>query len=230
MLSRVKNVLVVEPHADDLVIGCGGLVAKLVEENKANIFSVLLSPSPSVYRKIKGDQGEYETYGWEQRFAELQEAMHELGFHDVEIPWLDAAEDVHHRLDMMSQSELISMLEKHVRRSKPDLVLIPERSYNQDHRAIYDAFMTVARPHFYSGIVLAYETTMEREFEPTFLVELTNDQWQKKMNACGKYKTQLGKSEHLFSMDTIDITAQYRGRLIYSKYAEAYRLVRGVFK
>lgn len=229
MLHNVKRVLVVEPHADDLVIGCSGTLAKLKEENNVEIFSILLSPSPAIYRKIKGVAGSYEEYSWDKRYQELLEAMQILGFDDIDIPFLDKSSEVHHRLDMMPQADLISILEKKVAKCKPDLVFIPEMSYNQDHRAIYNAFQTVARPHFYNGIVLAYETTMEKDFEPTLIVPLTTEQMEKKINACSCYETQLGTDCHLFSLPTMHVAAQYRGRLAYANYAEAFRVVRGVY-
>src|SRR3989338_1553250 len=229
ILDGIKRALIIEPHADDLVIGCGGVIQFLVER-EIEIFSILLSPSPKIYEKIKNDAMSYVEYSWEDRFKELKRAMDILGFSDVDIPFLDNAESVHHKLDTIPQYELIKILEEKVKRCSPDLVFIPEKSYNQDHRTINDAFMTVVRQHFYNGTVLAYETTMEMDFEPNCLVPLSDKQFKKKIDACKCYETQLGCSRHLFSLETMEISMRYRGRLVFSDYGEAFRVVRLVLK
>lgn len=129
----------------------------------------------------------------------------------------------------MPLSDLVSAIEACVREQNPDVVLVPERSFNQDHIAVYEAFKVVMRPHFYRGMVLAYETTMEREFEPNVLVPLTQKQMETKLEACKAYKSQLGTPNHLFSLETMELAMRYRGRLVYSDAAEAFKLVRATF-
>lgn len=48
MLSRVKRALVLEPHPDDLVIGCGGLTQKLVAQG-TYVHCLLMSQVPPSY-------------------------------------------------------------------------------------------------------------------------------------------------------------------------------------
>jgi LmbE family N-acetylglucosaminyl deacetylase len=225
MLSRVQSALVLEPHPDDLVIGCGGLTQKLVAQGAA-VHCLLMSAVPPSYRKIYDDKGDYRSYDGDSRMKEADKAMRILG---VASRTTAFGHEWHHKLDAMPRGDLISAIEKSVREKKPDLLLVPERSFNQDHIAVFEAVQAVMRPHFYRGIVLAYETTMEREFVPNVLVPLTDQEVNTKLAACRAYETQLGTANHLFSIETMELSMRYRGRLAYSSAAEAFRLIRASF-
>ena len=225
MLSKIENVLVLEPHPDDLVIGCGGLVQKLVEQG-SNVHCLLMSDVPPEYKKIYDDKGKYEAYLGSTRMAEAEEASRILGLSSRSVAF---EHKWHHKLDALPRSELISAIENSIREHDSDLLLVPERSFNQDHIAVYEAVQAVMRPHFFRGMVLAYETTMEREFEPNVIVSLTDEQVARKLEACRAYKTQLGTDNHLFSVETMELTMKYRGKLAFADAAEAFRLVRGTF-
>lgn len=224
MLTTVTRALVVEPHPDDLVIGCGGLVQRLCEQG-AETHTLLMSEVPRTYNKIYDDTRSYVDYSGEQRMREAAAADRILGVTERTVAF---GPEWHLRLDALSAGELIGAVERCVRRLEPDLVLVPARSYNQDHRAVFDAFQVVMRPHFYRGMAMAYETTMERDFEPNVVVPLAQQHLKRKLDACQEYRTQLGSPEHLFSLDTIELTARYRGRLAYTAAAEAFQLIRGV--
>lgn len=225
MLSRVKSALVLEPHPDDLVIGCGGLTQKLVAQG-AKVHCLLMSEVPPHYRKIYDESGNYTSYDGPARMMEADRAATILGVSGRSTAF---GHEWHHKLDALPRSELISAMEKCVREQNPDLILVPERSFNQDHIAVFEAFQAVMRPHFFRGVVLAYETTMEREFEPNVLVPLTQEQLETKLEACRAYKSQLGTANHLFSLETMELSMRYRGRLVFSDAAEAFRLVRATF-
>ncbi len=225
MLNHVKRALVIEPHPDDLVIGCGGITQKLIAQG-ADVHCLLMSHVPPNYRKIYDDSGKYSEYDGNSRMLEADKAAGILGLSERSIAF---GHEWHHKLDAMPLSDLVSAMEACVREQEPDLVLVPERSFNQDHIAVYEAFKVVMRPHFFRGTVLAYETTMEREFEPNVLVPLTDAQMATKLEACKAYKSQLGTPNHLFSLETMELAMRYRGRLLYTDGAEAFRLVRGAY-
>ena len=225
MLTDITRVLVLEPHPDDLAIGCGGIVQRLVEQG-AEVYGLLMSEVPQKYSKIYEASAGYATYSGAERMLEAEAADRVLRLAGRTIAF---GPEWHHRLDGLPASELIGAIEEAVADRRPDLVLVPARSYNQDHRAVFDAFQAVMRPHFYAGMVLSYETTMEREFEPDVLVSLSEHQLARKLDACRAYQTQLGSPEHLFSLDTIEVAARYRGRLVYTTAAEAFQLIRGVW-
>jgi N-acetylglucosamine malate deacetylase 1 len=225
MLATVTSVLVLEPHPDDLAIGCGGLVQRLGDQG-ASVHTLLMSEVPEKYRKIYGREDGYVSYSGTDRMREAAAADAILGVGGRTIAF---GPDWHHRLDAMPASTLVDAIEDCVGRIRPDLILVPARSYNQDHRAVHDAFQAVMRPHFYRGMVLAYETTMERDFEPNVVVPLTDQQLQRKLDGCRAYVTQLGSPEHMFSLKTIEVGARYRGRLVHGAAAETFQLIRGTY-
>jgi len=225
MLTHIKNALVLEPHPDDMVIGCGGLIQILVSQG-AMVNCLLMSEVPPSYRKIYDESGSYTEYDGTSRMREAERAANLLGLSSRSTAF---SHEWHHKLDALPRGELIGAMEKAVREHNPDLVLVPERSFNQDHVAVFEAFQAVMRPHFYRGMVLAYETTMEREFEPNVLVPLTKEQVETKLEACKAYQSQLGTANHLFSLETMELSMRYRGRLVYSDAAEAFRLIRATF-
>ena len=50
-------------------------------------------------------------------------------------------------LDTLPQKKLIDLIEDYIEDKKPDLVFIPMgNSYNQDHRATFEASITALRP------------------------------------------------------------------------------------
>ena len=225
MLTTVTRALVLEPHPDDLAIGCAGLLQRLADQG-AEVHSLLLSGVPATYPKIYDDSREYQDYAGDVRMREAAAVDRILGLDSRSVAF---GHEWHHRLDALPAADLIGAIEKCVSSVAADLVLVPARSYNQDHRAVFDAFQAVMRPHFYRGMALAYETTMERDFEPNVIVPLTAEQLERKLEACGVFATQLGSSEHLFSLDTIELAARYRGRLAYAAAAEAFQLIRGTY-
>lgn len=225
MFDRVTSVLVLEPHPDDLAIGCGGLVARLTDRG-AKVHTLLFSDVPERYRKIYDDSGEYRDYSAQARRTEAEAADSVLGVASRSIAF---TADWHHRLDALPASELIDCIERRVSEVGADLVLVPARSYNQDHRAVHDAFLSVMRPHFFRGAAVAYETTMERDFTPTLVVPLAREDLARKLDACSRYVTQLGAAEHLFSLETVELSARYRGRLGFTPAAEAFELLRGTW-
>ncbi len=222
MLGAVSRALVLEPHPDDLAIGCAGLVQRLVAQG-AEVHGLLLSDVPQKYVKIYDQGSDYTAYSGEERMREADASDRVIGVGHRTVAF---GPEWHHRLDAMPAADLIAAIEQTVARVRPDLVLVPARSYNQDHRAVHDAFQAVMRPHFYRGAAWAYETTMERDFEPNVIVSLSDERLARKLAACRQYETQLGTPEHLFSLDTIELTARHRGRLAYTPAAEAFQLLR----
>jgi len=56
--------------------------------------------------------------------------------------------------------DLITAIENQINHWKPDIILIPNPSYNQDHQTVYEACMVALRPHdinYFVPKVLMYE-------------------------------------------------------------------------
>src|SRR5262249_47045132 len=118
------SALVVAPHADDEVLGAGGLIALLVERGwRVGVSFPAASGYESAYR---GDRSEMHA-----RVEEMEAATRVLGVAFTEVwPEGDAR---HLRLDTVANSCLIEFVERAVQRLRPDLVVMPCRGhYHQD--------------------------------------------------------------------------------------------------
>jgi N-acetylglucosamine malate deacetylase 1 len=109
--------LVFAPHVDDEVLGC---------------FAFLTRGTHVVHGGIE------DRPSTEIRQSELEESAAALGF---------SFGDLKQPVNAYRSSDLIPGFEAAIDELRPHTVLIPEPSYNQDHRAVYDAAIVATRPH-----------------------------------------------------------------------------------
>ena len=124
--------LIISPHIDDEVLGC---YTFLGEQTFVLYFGV-----------------EDRSYiSSSERKQELLEVSKKIGF---QYELLDFT------VNDYQTNSLISPIEEKINQLRPDYLLIPAKSYNQDHRACHDAAITATRPHdqnFFVRNVLIYE-------------------------------------------------------------------------
>ena len=132
----------------------------------------------------------------------------------------------HSLLDTRPRAELTAAIENHIHDFHPTVLFIPSQTKHQDHLALHDASITAARPYFWQGTVIAYETDGETEFAPNLYVSLPENIMQTKLKAIRCYKTQLSAHPHPVSEQTLTAKAQFRGQYIYATYAEAFQVIR----
>ena len=103
MLSfKDKKVLIISPHPDDEVIGCGGLISK-IKENGGKVYVLFLT---------NGDTNDFSAVGKStsrQRNNEIEKVAKFLKFDDYEIAF--EGNSYHLRLDKVPQIEIISKIE-----------------------------------------------------------------------------------------------------------------------
>ena len=119
------RILVIAPHMDDEVLGCGGTIARHVETGDQVAVCIV---SNRAYNH------NYDPKLIEREQDACRKAKEVLSYH--ELFFLDLPDE---QLDK-SQIDLIIPLEEMVHKQKPDLVYIPHRGdLNQDHRATFEA-------------------------------------------------------------------------------------------
>jgi LmbE family N-acetylglucosaminyl deacetylase len=225
-----QRLLVIAPHADDEVIGSGGLIAK-VKDLGGEAFVLIASVGD--LRHYDGTEG---TVSGTTRRQELAAAMSCLGVDDYDVLYDDS--DRHLRLDQVPRRELVSALERDSRvaidRLKPTMISLPAPSYNQDHEAVHKAGMTACRPHlaalkpFQNVVLLADAPQLSwslRRFNPTFYVDIT-DYLEKKIAAFRCHRSQLRPDPHNGSLESLRLLALARGRDVSVGAAEAYECPR----
>ncbi|WKB55322.1 PIG-L deacetylase family protein [Eleftheria terrae] len=132
MPTAPERVLVFSPHADDEVLGCHSF----------------LTPSCHVVYFGVEDRAEVSR---QERLDEVERSARKSGFR-----W----EALEHTVNAYQVTALIPVMEQLLQRHRPDTVLLPQPSYNQDHRAVHDAAITALRPHdrnWFVRRVLAFE-------------------------------------------------------------------------
>jgi N-acetylglucosamine malate deacetylase 1 len=139
--------LVVAPHADDEVLGCGGLLAKYPDECAVVIMA---NPSPT-------------------RLAEHQDARGVLGYRRAN--WLQFPDG-----DLQAgMGAMVTELDKLIRLYRPEEMYLPYPDLHQDHIATYEAGMRCARAsmkkdHWYVPNVFVYDVAAYTlELRPTGL-------------------------------------------------------------
>jgi LmbE family N-acetylglucosaminyl deacetylase len=206
MGAEVKR-LVIAPHVDDDVIGCGGILNEdaLVYYVGVDDFHVVSAP---------------------KRRAEAMRVAVETGHRYF---WPNGKHIVNHYAN--SLNVLIEEFEGLFQREKPNEVLLPWPSYNQDHRTVYDAAMVALRPHDRNQFVprvLLYEEPdcfwpmLGAPFVPNLyrLIDI-----ERKIDL---YKLMPSQVRGMRSPEHLRSLARVRGAACMSDAAEAYHILRWV--
>lgn len=218
------NVLVIAPHPDDEILGCGGTIAKRVAEGH-DVYVCIITKGcePLFYEDIV-----------EQCRSECREASAYLGVKETIFLDFPAA-----MLENVPRYKLNDAIVQVIQRVKPDEIFIPHRGDMQlDHKMTVDAAMVALRPKYEHVVkrIYAYETLSEtgwdtpncvNEFIPT-VYESISETLDNKIGAMGVYKSQLAEFPNARSIDAIRALAQYRGATVSVSAAEAFMLIREV--
>jgi LmbE family N-acetylglucosaminyl deacetylase len=205
-----KRILVLAPHTDDGELGCGGTIARVIEEGaivKCVAFSIAEDSVPAGFEK-------------DALATEFIQAMKTLGLENEHIHY--------HRFQVrhfpeFRQSILQTLID--IRKEfQPDIVFIPSlHDIHQDHQVIANEGLRA----FKKNSILGYEMPWNNiVFETRCFVELKKHHVQKKIEALGHYVTQQHRT--YLSDDFIWGLAKTRGTQFESEYAEAFEVIRWV--
>jgi len=218
------NVLVVAPHPDDELLGCGGTIAR----------HVALGDTVHVLVVTRGDAEIFPPAIIEKTRGELEKAHEYLGIAGVEFLDFPAP-----KLDVTPGYRIADSIAKTVRRLSPQTLYLPHRGdLHSDHRKVCDAALVAARPINGCSVktILCYETVSETEwgypfgadvFTPTVYVDISN-YLERKLSALGCYESQLLPAPNARSLQSIEALARMRGYAINVSAAEGFVLVRQI--
>lgn len=135
-------------------------------------------------------------------------------------------------LDTLPIADLIGEYEKAINEVRPEMVILPHPSYNQDHRVTHEVVLTAVRFHdknFFVKKVLLWEETetfltlrKSESFKPNYFRHLDIE---RKFKLNNFYKSQLRGHR---SFGDIKAIAQVRGMQGGCKHAEAFEILRWV--
>jgi len=227
-LSRLKT-LVIAPHPDDEVFGCGGFIHRIKREG-GQVYVMYMTVGTAMDFSVKGKSTA------DERIGEIEQVAEYLGFDDYDIAL--PGDEYHLKLDAAPQGELVHAIERAskiaIHRIEPDLVLTTSaHDYNQDHRAIYRATVTALRPaslkqKAFQAMLATYElpyhawNTAEANSPASLYVNLEQDDLNAKIESLKKYESQLKQPDSPLSVHGVKTLARYRGLQCGSSAAEAY--------
>ena len=218
------RILVVTPHADDEVIGCGGMIIRRVEEG--HTVDLVVVTIGTVYRRHLELKATAEV-----RRQELGEAARLLGIHNHTVLF----EGLENELDTLPRLELISRLDAALDEGCYDQIFFPYAAHHQDHRVVYEACFSAlregARPYS-SSLIAMYEYTYIG-WAPNsvpgarYYVDIT-PHMEQKTAALNAYRSQLHPSPHPVSLEAVEILARMRGMECGRRYAEMFYVLKMV--
>ncbi len=218
------KVLIIAPHPDDEVLGCGGTIAKYCDQG-AEVFVCVVT---------KGQQPIFPTEQVEKVRAECVEADKYLGVKETVFLDFPAA-----MLEETPRYKLNDAIVRVLQKIEPDVVYIPHRGDMQiDHKMIVDASMVALRPKYKHVVrkIYTYETLSEtgwdipntvNEFIPNVYNEI-GEYLEKKKTALAIFTTQVAKFPNTRSVEAVEALAIYRGTTVSVPAAEAFMLVREI--
>lgn len=207
-----KNILVLAPHIDDGEFGCGGTMARFINDGNKVWYAAFSAAEKSVSDEFPRDILRKEVIEAMEVLGVPEERRIILSYPVREFPL--------HRQELLD--EMIKMEE----RIKPDMVFLPSTyDTHQDHQTIAQEGFRA----FKKTTMLGYEVLWNNLTFPTqTFIFLKEEQINKKIEALKCYRSQSNRS--YASEDFIQSLARIRGTQIGTQYAEAFEGIRWVLK
>ncbi|MDC3042698.1 PIG-L family deacetylase [Candidatus Pelagibacter sp.] len=217
-----KKILILSPHADDEILGCGGFISKYSKLNYDINVLILTNASigaPEIYsadliKKIRNEAIKANNLiGTKKLFFENLPALN---------------------LNLLPTYKIAKILEKYLSECNPEIVLMPSKNdIHDDHKIIFNAAKVAMRLNKKSNLrkILTYEVLSETEwnedensFNPNYFVALKKSDIDNKVRAFLKYKSQVRKFPHPRSKEAIINLSKVRGSQVFMNYAEAFKV------
>lgn len=205
-----KRMLVLAPHTDDAELGCGGTIAKMLE-NGVEVYVVAFSTAEdSVPKGAPRDTIEKEFYASMKIFGLPEEHIFVYHYPVRKFP--------------SQRQEILEDLIKLRREINPDLVLIPSsQDVHQDHHVIHEEGVRA----FKERTLLGYELPWNQIVTTTQgFVELSSSHIERKWEAMQAYKSQVELRRSYFTDDFVKGLAKLRGLQLKVEWAEAFEVIR----
>lgn len=219
-----NKVLVVAPHPDDEVLGCGGTIAHHTAHGDEVDVLIVTCAAPDLYPD--DDEAEMQ--------REVKAAHDTLGVSSTHFLDFHAP-----KLDTVPGYKLAEAIAQVIHTVQPQIVYLPHRGdIHLDHQMVYQATLVAARPINDCSVrqLLCYETLSETEwappwgdaaFVPNVFVDIS-DYLDIKLKAMYSYQSELKQAPHPRSLQAIEALATLRGSTVSLAAAEAFMLVRQI--
>lgn len=210
-----NRILVLAPHGDDEVLGCGGTICRNADKGQ-EIYVAFM-------REAYDKRSEFQVTCTEK-------ACEVLGAEPIVCNFGDSV--------MFNKTAYISEIEKLITLIKPSTIYTTfYGDLHQDHRETFNALNSAARIYAEHRVnkVFLCETISSTDqglfqhihpFTPNFFVPLEAAHIERKIEAMKCYSQEIKTDSHPRSIQHIYQWAQMRGRLINEPFAEAFMAIR----
>ena len=223
-LSHFGTTLVIAPHPDDEVLGCGGTMARLVDAGLRVVAAIMTTGREPAFSK--------EAVARVAREAGAAHAI--IGTSDLRQLELPAA-----ALDTLSGAQLNASFAELMDDVRPETLFVPfVGDIHVDHQLTFISAMVAARPRSADAPrrIFAYETLSETNwfapgitpaFIPNAFVDISGT-LRRKLNAFSAFESQVKEFPDERSLMAIECLARVRGAQVFCEAAEAFMLVREI--
>ena len=217
--------LVVAPHPDDELLGCGGTLLKKYSKGQT-IGWILITDIT-------------EEKGWSRekvisRHNEIESVRNSLGikknnFFSLGFPTTE--------LDVIPLKDIVSKVSSAIKQFQPEELLLPHPGdVHSDHSISFQASHACTKSFRYSFLkrVLTYETLSETEFgmdprynlfNPNLFIDISNE-LERKIELLKIYKSEIGEFPFPRSVEGVVSKAKIRGLEMGVKAAEAFTILK----
>lgn len=223
-LSHFGRVLVIAPHPDDEILGCGGTMARLVDERAEVVVAIATTGQLPAFPPERTALVE----------REMRQAHEIIGIRDCRFLGLPAA-----ALDTVPAVTLNAKFQELIADVRPDTLLLPfVGDIHADHQLSFLAGMVAARPRHAEApsLIMCYETLSETNwyaapttpaFVPNAFVDVSAT-LDRKLKAFETIASQLRPFPEERSIEALRALATLRGATVHLKAAEAFMIVRQI--
>jgi LmbE family N-acetylglucosaminyl deacetylase len=203
-MENKKKIAILAPHTDDGELGCGGSIAKFIEEGNEVFYIAFSTANDSVPEGLPKNILE----------TEVKKATKVLGIKESNLVIYKFQV---RKLNYVRQ-EILEEMVKFSKNINPDLVFLPTpNDLHQDH---YTVAMEGIRA-FKKTSIFAYELPWNNiQFNTQAFINLEKKHLELKIKALQEYKSQ--KNRDYMNESFVLALAQTRGIQIGTKYAETF--------
>jgi len=214
MFRKCQKVIFIAPHTDDIELGCGGTMARLIEEGH-DVYAVAFSTAEESL-PLGAKPGTLK-----DEFMNSMCNIMNLPVENISVFNYPVRRLCYHRQEILEN--MISLKKK----LKPDLVFAPSTfDLHQDHQTVASEAVRAFKDISLMGYELPWNNI---NFSAQAFVILEKRHIEKKWQALQEYKSQLMLKRGYFSEDYIWSLARIRGQMVKSDWAEAFEVMRMTF-